>query len=255
MRLIFWTWASCSLSESLIAGNCVYQPLFIAAICMWINTDKSVSLVFQTLIDASQATGLSTSHSFVTLCVILPCHVSPYWLHYWFLSWWNRLAETGKQSDFLQEEKEQKQIWHKLWASQNALCMQHRYLFRVRQQWDEIRNNDPLQPVIKQLGFVCSVQPQAELLWSAVSADWGSSHTDMLTAEPSPALCIWCDDVENVAHSRTQHPLCRYIFTPFNINNWPPSQCKTWPSCLVLFLLLGHRGDTSFFLRPSSVHF
>lgn len=103
----------------------------------------------------------------------------------------------------------------------------------LRQHWDEIRNNDPLQPVIKQLGFVCSALPRAGLLWSSVSADLGGSHTDMLTTEAFPALCIWCDGVENVARSWTQHwrrPAlnhCRYITAPFNVPNWPPFQCET----------------------------
>lgn len=54
--------------------------------------------------------------------------------------------------------------------------------------WDEFRNNDPLQSMIKQLGFVCGVQPQAELVRSARAVDLGCSQTDMLTTEA--ALCI-----------------------------------------------------------------
>lgn len=52
-----------------------------------------------------------------------------------------------------------------LCLSQNASGRQH--LFRARRQRDEFRNNDPLQPVIKQHGFACSVaSPQAELVGS-----------------------------------------------------------------------------------------
>lgn len=61
-------------------------------------------------------------------------------------------------------EKQEKQI-QELRSSQNALCRQH--LFGARRQSDEFRNNDPLQPVIKQLGFTWSVPLlQAELLES-----------------------------------------------------------------------------------------
>lgn len=130
--------------------------------------------------------------------------------------------------------KGSKQILCKLWASQSALCMQHRYLFRVRQQWDEIRNNDPLQPVIKRLGFVCSVQPQAQLLWSCVSADfrWLTHwHADYWTVSSFMNPMCWCGkcstQLKAALIAPSIQPLCQYIFTPFALTNWPPCQCNT----------------------------
>lgn len=89
-----------------------------------------------------------------------------------------------KRSNFWKKEKAKNRFdTSELEVSQNALCMQHR---------DEIRNNDPLQSVIKQLGSVFS--PCRPSYFG--SADLGCSHAGSV----SSFVYLRCDDVENVAH-------------------------------------------------------
>lgn len=72
---------------------------------------------------------------------------------YWLLILMDAFADAARKA-----EKELKRIYTQaLHISQSALCMEN--LFRARQHRDEFRNNDPLQPVIKQLGLACSVRP------------------------------------------------------------------------------------------------
>lgn len=88
--------------------------------------------------------------SFVTLGVTLH-HQGP--SYHWFC-WCHRATDEGKKKT----------------DPRRALLIPECILLAAsirRRQCDEFRNNDPLQPVIKQLGFTCSApSPQAELLWS-----------------------------------------------------------------------------------------